>query len=240
MVTKRRRRSKPITRRMRAYHEAGHAVTALHLGWSIDEIALRGSSMTIRGKRQTVCGHCTVSQTTEKTEAMRLQVELLFSAYPPTTQLRDMKPQHLAQWIEYLAHSATLDREHAIILMAGDLAMSLEAGEEVDDEPMEFTAGDIHLAIERATCALQTDTQRAALLKKAATKPTEPGQCDVFSLAMTMRQSALRILRLPKNWRAVETIAAELLRGGELAGEKAKHLYDDAAADVGELDHQRA
>ena len=151
MVTKKPRRSKPITCRMRAYHEAGHAATALHLGWSIDEISLRGSSMTIRGKRQTVCGHLTVSQTTEKTEAMRLQVESLFSVYPPTTQLRDMKPQHLAQWIEYLEHSATLDREHAIILMAGDLAMSLEAGEEVDDEPMEFTAGDIHLAIERAT-----------------------------------------------------------------------------------------
>ncbi len=232
MVTTKRKRSQPITRRMRAYHEAAHAVTAFHFGWGVDKITLRRSSMTIRGKRETVSGRCAISRPTETMEAIRLQVEPLFSVYPPTMQLRDMKPQHLAQWIEFLEHSATLKREHVIILMAGDLATSLAAGEEVDDEPMEFTVGDIHLALECATCALQNDAQIAELLNKAATKTREPNDIETFSLVKTMREKALCILRLHKNWQAVESIAAGLLRGDELTGDEAKRLYNDVVAEL--------
>ncbi len=189
--------------------------------------------MTIQAKRLLITGRCTISGPTEKMEAIWLQVEPLFSVYPPNMQQRDWKPQHRAQWIEFLEYFATVDREHAIILMAGDLAASLAAGEEVDDEPMKFSVGDIHLALECATCALQKDAKIADLLKKAATKNSEENDIETFSLVKTMRQKALCILRLHKNWQAVESIAAGLLRGNELTGDEAKRLYNDGIAELG-------
>jgi hypothetical protein len=79
--------------------------------------------------------------------------------------MRYLQPQHGAQWTEFLELSATLDREQVIILTAGDLAMSLATGDEVNDETMESTLGDFDLAIASATQALQAVAEIAALSK---------------------------------------------------------------------------
>lgn len=144
-----------------AYHEAGHAVVALALGWQVQRVSIL--------PKQESLGRCEFQQ----------------GRHRPTED-----------WLE----------RRILIALGGIAAQARRTGDYAWDAAAKDQQYVRRLAVQRA------------------------GERHAERLQRRLLAKAEHLLNQEGHWRAVELIAAELLRCGTISGRAARHLFEQGCA----------